>query len=134
MGIFCKVFQNVQEIWFMLHTEQTHLSISFKPYVLLEIFHAHVLQRSSQLHPHTFNVVGGNSSGHVLVKLKSAETTLMTNGFVDITNVTQTHITLPFVRVDRGSGQNILHDEFVQGLLLSVRQDEEERLLRLVFP
>ena len=67
-------------------------------------------------------------------KLKSSEPTFETNCFVHRTNLAEAGIPLPLIGEDRGTGQDVLDDELLQRLLLSVRENEEEGLLRFVFP
>ena len=113
---------------------RTSISISLHPNVLLEIIHVHALQLSTQLNPHTFYVIGRYLGCHIAVELKTAEPAFMTDGFVNITNVIQSEISPPLVRMNCRSWQNVVNDESVQCRFLPVWENEEQRSFRLVLP
>ena len=132
--ILNEVRQEPLDVLFVPQTEQTQLAVGLEPCVLHEVLHAHVLQRPPQLNPHPFDVVGCDAGRDVPVELKPAEPTFVTNCFVHKTNVAQAGIPLPLICVEGGTGQDVLDDDSMERLLLSVREDEEERLLWPIFP
>ena len=132
--ILNEVRQEPLDVLFVPQTEQTQLAVGLEPCVLHEVLHAHVLQRPPQLNPYPLDVVGCDASCNASVELKPAEPTFVTNGFVYKTNVAQAGIPLPLIGVDGGTGQDVLGDEPMERLIISVREDEEERLLGPIFP
>ena len=102
--------------------------MGFKPDVPGERFQPHVLQRPPELHPHSFDVVGGNSDRQVPLDLEAAVTPLVADGFVVEPEAFQPVVTAPLIRVDCRSRHDILTDE-----LLGVAFDLSGRTKNIVF-